>query len=156
LVFGNILGASVAEIFPVNTLNIPVALVGAKVHLDNGIPPNCVISKLEIAEKFTPLNNWVAQFIPSFVVPLGSEKLVHVTFTCVVLESNGEDEYDKSTNEPVFIIGNDFVAGTFHTDVAILKINVFDVETYDSAVLGVNVGTNTPVPTLLDESIALM
>jgi hypothetical protein len=79
LVFGNILGASEAEIFPVKLANIPVVAVGATVLLDKGIPPNWIISKLGIAENFAVPNSCVAQFIPSlFVDGVVSEKLVHV------------------------------------------------------------------------------
>ena len=56
LVFDNIFGASIAEIFPVNDPNILVVLFGVVVHLDKGIPPNFVISKLGINENFTLLN----------------------------------------------------------------------------------------------------
>ena len=61
LVFGNILGASNAEIFPLNPENILVVESGSTVLLDNGIPPNCIISKLGMDENVAPLNNLIIQ-----------------------------------------------------------------------------------------------
>ena len=61
---------------PTNISSVPVT---DPVCLDNGIPPNWIISKLGIAENFVPLNVFCAQFIPSlFVDGVVSEKLVHV------------------------------------------------------------------------------
>ena len=78
LVFGNINGISVADIFPLKSENTPYGVAvddpapGARLRGNN---PNCIISKLAMDENVAPLNNRVLQFIPSNVVPL-SVKLV--------------------------------------------------------------------------------
>ena len=142
LVFGNIKGGVVAEIFPLKSENIPNGVVvddPAPGDRLRGNDPNCNISKLTMDENVAPLSFCVLQFIPSNVVPL-SVKLVYITVTVTFEPASGAVTVqfkvaEPPNDNPELIIGSVLVP--VHTAFEILKTksvlaNVFCHRVIDS------------------------